>query len=157
MPQYCCGLGICNVPCALFCMDRTFCNHCHSPPLTEMGLQYLQGFSAPRGCEQSLQTGHASLCPLIAGSPLPSREPERLQRSSAHLVLGLNPLGMGKADSALVLLGFSTGSKACGNNSSSSFPRGIRLAGKLSEILLIACSDCSIVSAMLQYLFFFLN
>lgn len=101
--------------------------------------------------------------PLLPDSTLtsPLQRAEGLQRSSAQkrtiLCWGASPLGMGKADSALVLLNFSVGSKACGNSGPSSFPSSIRLAGKLSEILLIACSESSIVSGMLQYLFFFLN
>lgn len=63
-----------------------------------------------------------------------------------------NPVGMGKADSILLLVTFSVGSKVCGKGSSS-FPSEIRLSGKLSETLLIAGSESSIVSAKLQYLF----
>lgn len=87
-------------PCALSCTDRTFCSHRHSPTLMEMGQQYQPGLSAPRGCEQRLHTGHASLCSLMACSSLPCRG-RGLQRSSAEkgtiLCWGRESYGNGKS------------------------------------------------------------
>lgn len=147
-------------PCALFCLDRMFCNHCHSPTLTEPGQQYLQGLSAPRGCEQRLQTGHASLCSLIAHSPLPCREPEGLQRSSARkgtvLCWGRKYSGNGKSRLSPCAPELQCRVKGLWEQQFFLLSQWHQI-GREAEILLIAFSESSIVSGKLQYLFFFLN
>lgn len=80
VPQYCRGLDICNdslVPCSAW--TEPF-------PITVTLLHWQRwvSLSAPRGCEQRLHTDHASLCSLMACSPLPCREAEGLQRSNAQ-------------------------------------------------------------------------
>jgi len=109
-----------------------------------------------KGCKK------LAMLPFAPSDSAPTSPPQRARgiaeeqcAEGEQLVLGQAiPWGwVGKADSILLLMTSSIGSKACGNSSSSSFPSKLRLAGKQSETLLIAHSESSVVSGKLQYLF----
>lgn len=116
----------------------------------ELSQQYLQGLSGLWGA--GLQAGHDSLCFLSHSAPtLCSAEGQRHCR--ALVCRRGNPTGTEKAESIFLFMTFSWGSKAHTKSYSSFSPSEVRLTGKLSETLLITCSESSIVSGNLQYLF----
>lgn len=136
--QYCCDFGVCSdslVPCSawtecfaitatLLHWQRWDSSICKASLLHE---------AVSKGCKLAM----LPFAPWLHTHLSPA-ESQRGYRGAVH---GKGPscagaestLGMGKAGSALVLLNFSVGSKACGNSNSSSFPSGIRLAGKLKS------------------------
>lgn len=115
--------------------------------LLELSQQYLQGLSGPWGA--GLQAGHFASC---LTRHLPS-DLQSQRHCRALVCRRQNPMGTEKAESILVLMTFCWGSKAHTKSNSTSPPSEIRLTGKLSETLLIARSESSIMSGKLQYLF----